>query len=100
MREKQEFFLLGEHFHRYISHIKAPANLRPNMSSYKSSLKNVISLKMEKQSPEANSEPCQAPQTERFAEITIFTIFSIHYILDVWQGPEYASKVNKVLIQK
>ena len=55
---------------------------------------------MEKQSPEANSEPCQAPQTERFAEITIFTIFSIHYILDVWQGPEYASKVNKVLIQK
>ena len=55
---------------------------------------------MEKQSPEANSEPCQAPQTERFAKITIFTILSIHYILDVWQGPEYASKVNKVLIQK
>ena len=39
---------------------------------------------MEKQSPEANSEPCQVSKTECLAKITIFIIFAKRPILDVF----------------
>ena len=52
--------------------------------------------------PEAYAEPCRTSKMEVFAKIVDdlkpLTIFTKHYILDVWQGFEYACVIrNKKL---
>ena len=48
---------------------------------------------------EAYSEPCQASKMERFAkQVNVFqplTFFAKRSILNVWQGSEYASIIDK-----
>ena len=46
-----------------------------------------------KQGSEACLQPFQISKIECFAEIVnLLTIFGKHFILDVWQGSEYASE--------
>ena len=45
----------------------------------------------------ASSKPCQTSEMELFVKTVknenLFTVFANSYILDVWQGSEYASKL-------
>ena len=47
------------------------------------------------------SEPCQTPKIELFVKIVsgwkLLTIFAKSFILDIWQGSEYASGPNEWL---
>ena len=48
---------------------------------------------------EVHSEPCQTSKMGRFEKIVNGkTIFSKQYILDVWQGSEYGTEVQRVII--